>query len=66
VGEAGAEAKGNWAMHQLALHALGATLETLGAAGVPVLVVKAMVLAYALYDEAAGTGTVVSRIGRRP
>jgi len=42
-----------WAKHQLALSALRSTLDALEPAGVPVLVVKGMVLAYSLYSDVA-------------
>ncbi len=48
-----AESLATWAYHQLALAALRRVLEVLEKGGVPVLVVKGMVLAYALYDDVA-------------
>jgi hypothetical protein len=48
-----APAVANWIQHEEALGALRVALTTLEEAGVPVLVVKGMVLAYALYDDVA-------------
>lgn len=42
-----------WAKHQLALTALRSTLDVFEHAGIPVLVVKGMVLAYSLYSDVA-------------